>query len=356
MRGPVARSALTGIAALLALPTLEIGYRLHSHRPVLALEDWRGGRIEDIRFGEFGRFDAELGWVPKHEFESTGYNTLGHGIRRNFNEWGIRTGGILAVGDVFTNGGIEVADHETWPAHLEQLIGGPVLNAGVAGYATDQIILRAERLLPVVLPRTLVVGVYEETIERTRYASFGAPKPYFTVEGGKLVHHAPTRLPEVPHPEWRSRMRTALGYSAVLDVVLSHTAPAYWLGNAGEQVMRTVDNDPVAVTCGLLQRLKTLAEAQGARMLLLMQYARKTVAESSEPGADVRQVAACATAAGLEVIDQLEALRTAVAQGIADLDELYLQTSGFGQMSPKGNRATADLLAGTLGKVAALGK
>jgi hypothetical protein len=356
MHGPVARAALTGIAALLALPALEIGYRLHSHRPALELEDWRAGRIEDIRFGEFGRFDADLGWAPKDWLQSIGYNTLDHGIRRNFNEEDVRTGGILAVGDVFTNGGIEMADHETWPAYLEQLIGAPVLNAGVVGYATDQIILRAERLLPVVKPGTLVVGVYEETIERARYASYGAPKPYFTIDGGKLVHHALTRLPEVPHPDWPSRVRTALGYSAVLDVVLSHTAPVYWLGNAGEQVLRTVDNDPVAVTCGLLQRLKTRAEAQGVRVLLLLQHARKTVAESPEPGADVRQVAACATAAGLEAIDQLDPLRTAIAQSAADLDELYLQTSGFGQMSPKGNRATADLLAGALGKVAALGK
>jgi hypothetical protein len=356
MRGPVARGVLTGIAALLALPALEIGYRLHSHRPVLVLEDWRAGRIEDIRFGAFGRFDADLGWASKDWHESAGYNTLEHGIRRNFSEWDIRIGGILAVGDTFTNGGNEVADHETWPAHLEQLIGVPVLNAGVAGYATDQIILRAERLVPVVRPRTLVVGLYEETIERARYASYGSPKPYFTIDGGKLVHHAPTRQSEQAQPDWRSRLRAALGYSVVLDVVLSHTAPAYWLGKVGEPVLRTIDTDPVAVTCGLLLRLKTSAEAQGARVLLLLQHARKTVAESAEPGADVRQVAQCATAAGLEVIDQLDALRAAAAESPTALDELYVQTSGFGQMSSKGNRATADLLAGILGKVAALGK
>lgn len=353
---PFARAALVGAAALLALPALEIGYRLHSHRPALALEDWRAGRIEDIRFGERGRFDAELGWAPKDWFASTGYNTLDYGVRRNLSEKDLRTGGILAVGDVFTNGGNEVADGETWPAHLERLTGMPVLNAGVMGYATDQIILRAERLLPVVQPRTLVVGVFEETIERAGYASFGAPKPHFTIDRGELVHHPLTPLQEQPHADWRSRARAALAYSAVLDVVLAHVAPAFWLGNTDEQVMRKADNDPVAVTCALLQRLKARAETAGVQVLLLMQHGWKTVTETTEPGTDAKQVAACATAMGLEVIDQFTTLRAAAVESPGALDDLYLSTSDFGQMSSKGNRATAELLAGALGKVAALGK
>ena len=359
---PFARAALVGACVLLALPVLEIGYRLQSQRPALALEDWRAGRIEDIRFGERGRFDAELGWAPKDGLQSTGYNTLDYGIRRNLGEKDLRTGGILAVGDVFTNGGDEVADAETWPAHLERLTGLPVLNAGVTGYATDQIILRAERydvveqLLPVVQPRTLVVGVFEETIERAGYASFGTPKPHYTIDRGELVHHALTPLREQPQSDWRSRARAALGYSAVLDVVLGHVAPAFWLGNTGEQVMRKADNDPVAVTCALLQRLRARAEVAGVQVLLLMQHGRTTVVERTEPGTDAKQVAACATAMGLEVIDQFTALRAAAVESPGALDGLYLSTPGFGQMSPKGNQLTAELLAGALGKVAALGR
>ena len=355
LRRPVAKAALAGAAALLALPVLEIGYRLHVQRPVLKLADWRTGRIEAIPFGDRTRFDAALGWVPRDEFASTGYNTLKHGIRRNFCEKGVRTGGILAVGDIFTNGGNEVADGETWPAHLERLIDVPVLNAGFAGYGADQIVLRAEQLLPAVQPRTLVVGVFEETIARVRYATFGFPKPHYTIDRGNLVHHAPTALLEEPLPDLRSRVRAALGYSAVLDAVLAHAAPVYWLGNARQQVFRTADNDPVAVTCALLQRLRTRAEAQGVRMLLLMQYARKTV-ESAEPGTDARQVAACANALGVDVIDQINTLRAAATESPGALNDFYLQSPGYGQMTPKGNRATAQLLAGALSKVAALRK
>ena len=351
-QGTFARAALAGAATLLALPVLEIGYRLQTHRPVLALEDWRSARIEGIRFGERGQFDAALGWVPRDGFESPGYNTLDYGIRRNLCETDVRTDGILAVGDVFTNGGYEVADGETWPAHLERLTGQPVLNAGVVGYAADQIILRAEQLLPVLSPNTLVVGIYEETIARTRFASYGRPRPYFTIDSGQLVPHLPPRLDGTPRADLGSGLRAALGHSAVLDAVLGRTAPGYWLGKAIEPVHRTDETAPVAVTCALLQRLKARAEAQGVRVLLLLQHARKTLAESTVPDEDARQVAACAKTMGLATIDQFDALRPAVVERPAILNELYLTASDYGQMSSKGNRATAELIAAALAKVA----
>jgi hypothetical protein len=41
---------------------------------------------------------------------------------------------ILAVGDSFTFGA-QVSDWETWPAQLEKLTGGRVINGGVLGMA-----------------------------------------------------------------------------------------------------------------------------------------------------------------------------------------------------------------------------
>lgn len=67
---------------------------------------------------------------------------------------------MIAVGDSFTAGS-EVADAETWPAQLERLIDGPVINAGVGGYGTDQMILRSESLLPVLQPSAVVVGILD---------------------------------------------------------------------------------------------------------------------------------------------------------------------------------------------------
>src|SRR5262245_46156432 len=102
------RLALACALVPLALVTLDLGYRAQSHRPVLALDDWRAARIEYLTFGERGRFDPVLGWAPRERYEGKHYNTLDLGIRRNFGEHEIRTGGVLAVGDVFTEGGSEV--------------------------------------------------------------------------------------------------------------------------------------------------------------------------------------------------------------------------------------------------------
>lgn len=353
-----ARLALACVSALLALPALELGYRLQSHRPVLALDDWRAERIEFNTFGDQGRFDRELGWIPREWYESDDYNTLDYGIRRNAAEAAVRTGGILAVGDVFTNGGTEVSDEETWPAILEQTVSIPVVNGGVAGYASDQIILRAEQLLPVVRPRTLVVGLFEDDIKRASFSSYGAAKPYFTMKDGSLTYHAPA--PVVPKArtagDWHAMLREIMSHSAVLDVVLSRVAPTYWLGKTGVPVFHTVDNDPVAVTCALLRRLKTRAEAEGVHMLLLMQHARQTIAERTEPPEDARKVSACAAAVAIEVIDQFDSLRAIAAADPTALASYYLDSDGYGQLSSMGNQHVADLIARALNHVAAVSK
>jgi hypothetical protein len=340
-------------STILAFVVIELGYRLHSHRPVLALDDWRIGGIVYRTFGDRGTFDPVLGWVPREEYESDTYNTLDHGIRRNFCERGIRTGGILAVGDAFTAGGMEVPDGETWPAHLERIMGVPVLNAGVDGYAADQSVIRAEQLLPLVEPKTLVVGLVGEAIARVGLSAYGTTKPYHTLKEGRLAYHAPSRLvvaSEKDPPDWLTGARHVLGRSAVLDVVLSRLAPDYWYGRAGAEVVQKVDNDPVGVTCALFERLKKRADTGRVRMLLLMQHARQTVAGNAEPGADARMVLACAGALAIEVVDQFKGLRAVALSNPGALDDIYLQNSGYGQMSSEGNRDAAELVALALGK------
>jgi hypothetical protein len=315
---------------------------------MLALDDWRTARIERLVFGDHGRFDPVLGWAPWEEYRGDDYNTLDLGIRRNFNEDEIRTGGVLAVGDVFTEGGAEVADSETWPAQVERMTGEPVLNAGVVGYAADQIVLRAEQLLARARPSILVIGLFEETVARAGYSSFGTSKPYFTLDDGQLVYHAPTRAEPDALSSWRARVRHVLARSAVLDVVLSRLAPGYWQGEAGEEVSQSAGNDPVGVTCALLERVAKRAAQGGARVLLFLQHARKTVLARTEPAEDMKKVAACATPAGIEVIDQFDVLRSLTVANPGALNDLYLQGDGYGQMTSIGNWHAADLVARAL--------
>ena len=344
------RLVLACALAPLSFVALDLGYRAQSHRPVLALDDWRAARIERLTFGDRGRFDPVLGWAPREEYQSADFNTLDLGIRRNFDEDEVRTGGVLAVGDVFTEGGAEVADGETWPARVERMTGEPVLNAGVAGYAADQIVLRAEQLLLRVRPSTLVVGLFEETIARTGHSSFGTSKPYYTLENGQLAYHAPRRAGPDARSGWRAGVRDALGRSAVADAVMSRLAPGYWHGKAGEGVFQTVGNDPVGVTCALLERVAKRAAQDGIRVLLFLQHARKTVFERTEPGEDMKKVATCAAPAGIEVIDQFEALRSVTVANPGALNDLYLPGDGYGQMTSTGNWHAADLVARALNK------
>ena len=352
MHGPLVTLALVGVYALLGCTAFEIGFRAHSERPVFALDNWRAERIEYLLFGDRGVFDPLLGWAPREWHESAGFSTLAHGIRRNFEEQEVRTGAILVVGGWFADGGNDVGDHETWPAQLEGMTGTPVLNAGMAGYATDQIVLRAEQLLAVVKPKTVVVGFVEEDIARARYASFGIPKPYFTLDRGELAYHppAPIVVYDPAEPAWRANVRQILGHSAVLDVVLSRLAPGYWHGRAGQHVQQEAQNDPIAVTCALLQRLKRRSDADRVRLLLFMQHGFRAIAETEAPGEDARKVVACATTMGVEVVDEFASLR---AVAIVDRDtfgDFYLEEDdGTRLMSPEGNRHAAELLARALG-------
>ncbi len=349
--GRIGSVVLACVLVIAGCAAIELGYRIHSQRPVLTLGNWREWRIEFQTFGARGKFDPVLGWVSREWHWEWRYNTIAHGIRRNKDgQDEIAPGAILAVGGGFTEGGTRVDDAETWPAQLERLVGTRVLNAAVPGYTTDQIVLRAEQLLPLVRPKMLVVGFVGEEIARAGLKSYGASKPHFTLEKGALAYHAPRSflVPDASMPPGQARVREVLGYSAVLDVVLDLVAPAYWTGNAAKPLFERIDNDPAGVTCALLQRLKQRTDADEVRLVLFMQHGRVVVTQKAEPLDDARKVAQCATAAGIEVVDQFAALHAVAVADPAALRELYLK----GHMSPKGNRQAAEVLARAIDKTA----
>src|SRR5262249_36551397 len=71
----------------------------------------------------------------------------------------------LAVGDSFAFGdGVDDAD--TWPAILERLTDTRVINAGMIGFGLDQSVLRAEQLVPIYAPDTLVVSFIPHDVLR----------------------------------------------------------------------------------------------------------------------------------------------------------------------------------------------
>jgi len=353
---PMQRSARLGNIALVLTSMLvsflaiEIGYRLVAGLPVLRLANWRTEQIVMVNLGELKAIpDPLLGWTNKaSSYNEDGYSTLEYGVRKNFEETTIRTGGMLAAGDSFTEGW-DVKDDESWPALVEKLTAVPVVNAGTGGYGTDQTILRAEQMLPIVKPKILLIGFHEIAIVRAGFSTFGAPKPYFTLENGELLYHPPT----IAEPRQTNTMgrttvrevREALGYSAFADYLFSRLNPNFWHGEGAYDLYQKSGADEVAVTCALLERLKRRADQDGIRMMLFLQYYATLILGSDRPGPHSQAVAACAQHMGIRVVDQFASLRAIVAPNPDLIHDYYWFFDGvFAHMTAKGNQHAADLI------------
>ncbi|MEA2937010.1 MAG: hypothetical protein QOC56_514, partial [Alphaproteobacteria bacterium] len=259
------RKSLVLLTASVCLMLLfcETALRLWHGRSPLDFTNARSRPARPFDLFGMGRYDSLLGWVLKEHLDTPQIRTVEHGIRSNSAaQIAMRAGHILAVGSSFTSGA-EVADDQSWPAQLERLTGSPVDNAAVGGYALDQIVLRAEQLLPVVRPRVLLIGAMESVIEWSGYAITMNPKPFFTVEHGTLLAH---NIP-VPTLEQALPFEPAikvLSYSHVIDRVMARIDPG---GRYSRRV--PAQNDPVDVSCRLLQRLKQETDRLEIRAMLV---------------------------------------------------------------------------------------
>ena len=358
---PAARSnrwanlAVLLFSLLAPLLAIELGYRLVAGLPLLKLANWRTEHVITVNLGELKAIrDPILGWTNKSvNYNEDGYTTIEYGVRKNFEETTIRTGGMLAAGDSFTEGW-EVNDHESWPAFVEKLTSVPVVNAGTGGYGADQTILRAEQMLPIVKPKILLIGFHEIAIWRAGHTVFGAPKPYFTLDNGELQYHPPQFIQ--PHEKtsiaWMVYgMREALGYSAFADYLLSRLNPNFWHGDPDRDLYQPSGADEVAVTCALLKRLKSRADQDGIHMMLVLQYYATLILESDRPGPHSQAVAACARDLGIRVVDQFPSLHAIVAGGGPTIirDYYWFNDGIYGHMTAKGNEHAANLIHAALG-------
>ena len=342
-------AAIASFSIVLSLLVAEAGYRVAFGVPMLDVSDWRVDGVRTKRIGERAITDERLGWTLQPFYKSDGFNTIGHGVRQNFDETAVRTGSVLAVGDSFTEGFDEVTDNGTWPAHLEKILSKPVINAGVAGYAADQILLRAEDMLEAIKPQTMIIGFTEVDVYRSALSEAGAPKPYFTIEKDELVFHpaGPIEAKTDENPA-ASALRGVLGHSALANHLFSRLSPAFWYPQEAS-VYREVDNEPLKVICRLLTKTKRLADDRDVRLLLFLQYAGELVLEEQEIIPEMAHITKCAQETGIQVVDQFAPLK-AVTKGNVDLVAEYydVQNDEFGHMSSKGNRHAAELLAKAL--------
>lgn len=145
-------------------------------------------------------YDPALGWAPRPTGPEGDINSLG---ARSHHEYTDLKNTISVYGDSYTHcDGVEVKD--SWPILLESKIERGVLNFGVGGYGTDQALMRLEKTHPIAPSQTVLLCIQPENINRNvsiyrgfYQSSFGPPKPYYTVENGKLELHNPFSDPAV---------------------------------------------------------------------------------------------------------------------------------------------------------------
>jgi hypothetical protein len=195
----------------------------------------------------------------------------------------------------------------------------------------------------------VILGTQDEGIQRVAYSSYGAPKPYFTLEGGRLIAHNQPVPKFTPDGSDRSLLVRALSYSYVAAQIMGKIDRDYWLTGDGQQFKR-VGVDDVDVSCALLERLKRSNDALTIRSVILLQYAWAAVrvrGGPKPPFADM--VAQCAQEIGLEVVDTFAPLRQIAERDAKELESFYVKHEGnFGHMSAQGNRFVAQLLADQL--------
>lgn len=338
------------IGALLA----EAGLRLVFADNLFSTENFVARRASLLRVFNNNTYHPEIGWVLTENLstppETTGANQFAtgqYGIRMNRHEiTPLRKGGVLAVGDSFTAGS-EVGDGETWPAYLEQRLGIPVLNAAAGGWASDQIVLRAESLIEPLAPTAIVVSFLSEDIVRASYRVFsGGSKPYFTVENGRLTAHNIPVEPFAGRSDEIGRLRGLLGHSILIAKAMEAIGRSDWWYKSTSSIR--VDNDYAAVSCLLLERLKRRADAAGIRMYFLLQYGGSQVLLWEDEPPYAKRVIQCVEAASIPYVNTWGPLRAVSRRDVKELESLYNmfdKGTVYGHMSPKGNAFIADLVA-----------
>lgn len=339
--------AVVCVSALLALVAIEVAVRYRIEVPILSTADLRGDGVMIFDTTDAVAYDPFLGWVQKSNFRSPGFNTISFGIRRNFphDSETFEPGSILAVGDSFTAGS-DVGDQETWPAQLSSLTNIRVINAGIGGYGVDQSVLRAEFLTPIVKPSLIILGIFEQDIQRSAFSSYGAPKPFFLEKNGAW------HLENSPVPTLRTARREPF-YKLVLvrlataHIIMNRVGFSWWYSN-GRTNFTLSGEDASRATCHSIRRLAALATERDIRVVAVFQYSAATYRKNVRPQ-HVAPTIQCAKAAGMIAVDEFPTVQNMLAKERGLISHYYVHERGIpGHLSRSGNHNIAELIFGAV--------
>lgn len=308
------------------------------------LKDVPGNLLEG-HFKYLYDFDSRLGWTVKPFASAQKWNlsvrTEDDGIRSN-GQTHPSGSAVLALGDSFTFGD-EIGDSETWPAQLESMLSNAhVLNAGVSSYGFDQMVLRAETLVPKYRPKVVVAALIDDDfLERPlQSARHGLEKPYFVMEQEKLVLKnvpvpPPSELSENPARKMLAQFKTG---QLLLDA-----ADRHWQIRGSFHDYRWVENNQLGATlAGLVDRLLEVNRAHGAKTVFI--YLRY---EEEAPESDVRThffKKLSQTAPDVLFINHAEDVKRISSEEA----ERFLNHRWLGHWSPEGHHYLAEQIAGKI--------
>lgn len=352
--GSAAPTVLVIVSFAICLIILEVTLRVWDGVPVFSTQNFVARPLDQVHGHGIVDYDARLGWVqtPNIERPDLKMTTGEYGVRMPSTKIEpLQQGAILLVGDSFAAGS-EVFDDESWPAQLERSLGRKVINAAVGGYGLDQIVLRAEMLVPLLKPRMLLVQTrleYGISVDRMSVSS-GAAKPYFTIQDGELKvenEPVPRVVPDRANIGW---MRSIFGHSYLVQYVMTRLNLVQWWGNPESIKWALTPSEAVQAGCLLMQRIADIGTRNNIPVALIVQYSGlEPMEQPLHWERDRDQLLSCAKRQPLEVVDTLDALRSAYQNSdLASYRRLWVMHDHdrlYGHMSAEGNRLIANLIA-----------
>jgi hypothetical protein len=196
--------------------------------------------------------------------------------------------------------------------------------------------------MSVLKPSAVVVVILDDDINRTGQKVYaGAPKPWFQLQDGRLIHHnSPVPAPSIDKPALRW---------------LAHSYLAVWVTERfgledvwQQQAYVAADNDPIAVTCAMLERLKQTVDAASIPLYVVMLYGGSDrLADMNVSVEKARPIAvrACANRMAIPTIDLLDSLISLAKSDMTTYRAYYHRSGplgdGFGHLTADGNAFVA---------------
>ena len=214
-------------------------------------------------------FSRELGWElrPALRTDDTTSNSEGFRGSREYTEErpaGVRR--VVCVGDSFMFGE-RLRDEQTVPARLEAELNGSgveqweVLNLAVEGYGTDQQWLRLAQKGFRHHPDFVVLGFFEEDLERNVLSFRDYAKPFFALQDGRLT------LQGVPVPSPEELLARPPTFPSIH--LVSFAGTLFKAFRLSFSIGDLADTDAGRVTLAILDAMHAGAAGHGATFVLM---------------------------------------------------------------------------------------